>query len=118
LKFIIPLPRNSSLIDYEKVKSGDRRLFEGYFQYGGRYIWHYPIAVDNKKTVTVFLDEELRNREEKDYLNRIESKAANYSLEKFLTNGMLSEQLPLSIIQASLPMKPGPTTKRADRWKQ
>jgi hypothetical protein len=84
LKFIIPLPRNSSLIDYEKVKSGDRRLFEGYFQYGGRYIWHYPIAVDNKKTVTVFLDEELRNREEKDYLNRIESKAANYSLEKFL----------------------------------
>jgi hypothetical protein len=29
------------------------------------------------------LDEELRNREEKDYLNRIESKSENYSLEKF-----------------------------------
>ena len=36
LKFIIPLPRNSSLIDYETIKSGDRRLFDGYFKYEGR----------------------------------------------------------------------------------
>lgn len=83
LKFIIPLPRNSSLIDYQKIKSGDKRLFDGYFQYEGRYIWHYTTSVDEKKSVTVFLDEELRNREEKDYLNRIESKAVNYSVEKF-----------------------------------
>jgi transposase len=83
LKFIIPLPRNSSLIDYEKIKSGDKRQFDGYFQYEGRYIWHYTMAADEKKSVTVFLDEELRNREEKDYLNRIESKAENYSIEKF-----------------------------------
>jgi len=92
LQFIIPLPRNSSLIDYEKVKSGDKRLFEGYFRFEGRYIWHYTIPVDEKKddgrdvkkSVTVFLDEELRTREEKDYLNRIESKAVNYTLENFL----------------------------------
>jgi transposase len=83
LKFIIPLPRNSSLIDYQKVKSPDKRLFEGYFQYEGRYVWHYTTAVDERKSVTVFLDEELRNREEKDYLHRIESKVVNYSLEKF-----------------------------------
>jgi len=83
LKFVIPLPRNSTLIDYEKVKSGEKRLFEGYFSYEGRYIWHYTIVLDEKKSVTVYLDEELRNREEKDYLNRIESNAVNYSLEKF-----------------------------------
>ena len=83
LKFIIPLPRSSAFIDYEKVKSGDKRLFEGYFQYEGRYIWHYTMAVDEKKSVTVFLDDELRNREEKDYLNRIESKVVNYTMEKF-----------------------------------
>jgi hypothetical protein len=83
LKFIIPLPRNSSLIDYEKVKSGDKRLFAGYFQYEGRYVWHYTTPVDEKKSVTVFLDEEVRNREEKEYLNRIESNVENYSLEKF-----------------------------------
>jgi len=83
LKFIIPLPRNSSLIDYQKVKSGDKRLFDGYFQYKERYIWHYTIEVDEKKSITVFLDEDLRNREEKDYLNRIENKIEKYSLEKF-----------------------------------
>jgi hypothetical protein len=83
LKYIIPLPRSSSLINYEKVKSGNKRLFDGYFQYGGRYIWYYTLAVDEKKSVTVFLDGELRNREEKDYLNRIESHAVNYTPEKF-----------------------------------
>jgi len=83
LKFIIPLPRNSSFIDYEKVKSGDKRLLDGYFQYEGRYIWHYTTVVDEKKSVTVFIDEDLKNREEKDYLNRIESKVADYTIEKF-----------------------------------
>ena len=83
LKFIIPLPRNSSFINYENVKSGNKRLFEGYFQFEGRYIWHYTTALDEKRTVTVFLDEELCNREEKDYLNRIESKAVKYSLENY-----------------------------------
>jgi len=83
LKFIIPLPRNSSLIDYETIKSGDKRLFDGYFKYEGRYIWHHTKSVDEKKSITVFLDEELKNHEEKDYLNRIESKVVKYSIEKF-----------------------------------
>jgi len=83
LKFIIPLPRNSSLIDYQKANSRDKRQADGYFPYEGRYIWHYTVNVDEKKSVAVYLDEELRNREEKDYLNRIENKAENYSMEKF-----------------------------------
>jgi hypothetical protein len=83
LKFVIPLPRNSSLINYEIVKAGDRRRHEGYFPFEGRYIWHYTTVVDEKKSVSVFLDEELRNREEKDWLNRIESNAVNYSLETY-----------------------------------
>ena len=83
LKFIIPLPRNSSMIDYESVKSGDKRRLSGYFRYEGRYIWHYTTAVDETKSIIVFIDEDLRNREEKDYLNRIESNAVNYSIEKF-----------------------------------
>jgi hypothetical protein len=39
--------------------------------------------VYEKKRVFLFLDEELRHREETDYLNRIESKAQDYSIEKF-----------------------------------
>jgi transposase len=83
LRFIIPLPRNSSYIDYGKIKTGDKSLFEGYFRYHGRYIWFYSVQVDEKKRVFLFLDEELRHREETDYLNRIESKAQDYAIEKF-----------------------------------
>ena len=35
LKFIIPLPRNSALIDYQKIKVGNKSLFDGHFQYEG-----------------------------------------------------------------------------------
>jgi hypothetical protein len=86
LKFIIPLRRDSHLINYNVIKSGRKSLFDGYFKYEGRYIWHYAAGarkLKNKKKVTVFLDEELRGREQKDYLNRIESKALDYTIEKF-----------------------------------
>jgi hypothetical protein len=83
LKFIIPLPRDSAYIDYGKIKAGDKALFEGYFRYRGRYIWFYSCRLDTKKRVFLFLDEELRNREESDYLSRIESKMQDYSIEKF-----------------------------------
>ena len=73
LKFIIPLHRNSSLINYEKIESGNKRQFDGYFKHEGRHIWHYTIPVDAanqrfNKSVIVFLDEELRSREQRDYL--------------------------------------------------
>jgi transposase len=83
LKFIIPLHRNDNLIDYQKVKSGDKSQFDGYFKYEGRFIWYYSYAIDETKKIVVFLDEELRNREERDYLNRIESKVKDYAIEKF-----------------------------------
>jgi transposase len=77
------LPRDSSLIDYQKLKSGDKRQFDGYFKYEGRFIWYCCVIVDEKKSVTVFLDEELRNREENDCLDRIENNKEKYSMEKF-----------------------------------
>jgi transposase len=83
LKFIIPLQRNNTLINYEKIESGDKRLFDGYFMHEKRCIWYYSIPVDAKKTITVFLDDELRVREQKDYLRRIENDALDYSMDKF-----------------------------------
>jgi transposase len=83
LQFIIPLHRNSAMIDYKKIQSGDKRLFDDYFKYEGRYIWHCAISLDAKKSVIVFLDEELRSREQKDYLDRIENEVVDYSIDKF-----------------------------------
>ena len=79
IKFIVALERNNPLINYKKIQYGDKRYFDGYFKHGERYIWHYTITIDGKNSVTVFLDDELRSREQKDYLNRIENKALNYS---------------------------------------
>ena len=50
------------MIDYQKMKSGDKSLLHGHFQYEGRYIWYYATTLDEKKSVTVFLDDELRCR--------------------------------------------------------
>jgi hypothetical protein len=51
--------------------------------YHNRYIWYYSRQIDKQKRLILFLDEELRNREEKDYLNRIESKVQDYTINKF-----------------------------------
>ena len=83
LKFIVPLHRNNSLINYDKIKSGDKREFDGYIKHEGRHIWHYTISVDTKKSVIVFLDEELRSREQRDYLERIENSVVDYSIDNF-----------------------------------
>ncbi|OQA02044.1 MAG: Transposase DDE domain protein [Bacteroidetes bacterium ADurb.Bin408] len=83
LKYIIPLRRDSSLIDYNVIRTSNKEKFEGYFKFEGRYIWFYSIKYENNKNVYVYLDEELKMDEQKDYLARIEKKVENYSLEKF-----------------------------------
>ena len=55
-----------TLIDYAKARCGDKRHFDGPFKHENRFIWHYSVPVDEGKTLTVFLDEELRCREQKD----------------------------------------------------
>jgi len=83
LKFIVPLPRNSTLISYGKLESGDKRRLDGYFEHEERYIWHYAIRAGKKKRITVFFDEELRIREQRDYLKRIDNAVLDYSIGKF-----------------------------------
>jgi hypothetical protein len=88
LQYIIPLHRNSTLIDYERIQSGGKRQFDGYFKYEGRYIWHYTFRADasslgTSPSVTVFLDDALRSREQQDYLDRVANKIEGYSIDAF-----------------------------------
>lgn len=82
LKYIIPLRRNSSLISYEKIEKGDKSRFDGYFMYEKRVIWYYQLKTESEN-VYIFLDEELKNNEIKDYLNRIDSLPEKYNIETF-----------------------------------
>ena len=82
LRYIIPLRRNSTLIDYSVLSERDKKSFAGYFTYHKRYIWYYSHAC-NGATVYVYLDEQLKNKEEHDYLNRIETHPEACSLDAF-----------------------------------
>jgi len=88
LHYIFPLKRNSSLIDYSKIRQGDKKSFDGYFRFGKRVIWHYSYYVSGGvlkgKKIVVFLDERLKTEEEKDYIARMEdNKDSKKTIEDF-----------------------------------
>jgi transposase len=62
LKYIIPLKRNSTLIDYDILKRGSRKEFDGVFSFDKRHIWHYTQKEGNEQIIT-FLDEKLKAEE-------------------------------------------------------
>ncbi len=85
LQYIIPLKRNNSAIEYEQLKDIATKAKGKYFKFEDRIIWTYESIKDGVK-INLFFDEELRVREIKDYLNRIETHPEAYSLEKFEEN--------------------------------
>ncbi|MCS6824935.1 MAG: transposase, partial [Cytophagaceae bacterium] len=82
ISYIIPLRRNSPLIDYTPTRTVSKKNWHGYFKYQQRYIWYYTITIEKRK-LHLFLDEELRLEEMRDYLNRIEKFPDEYSAEMF-----------------------------------
>ena len=84
LQYIIPLKRNSQWFDKSVLEQGDKGKFDGYFLWQKRVIWHYSKTLDNGKRIFVFLDEELRNAEQKSYLGNIERKLEGYTQQAFL----------------------------------
>lgn len=82
LKFIIPLRRNNKYICYDRIKLADKKNFDSFFKYEDRIIWCYSLNIGDEK-VNVYLDEELKAEEIKDYLNRTESLPEKYDIETF-----------------------------------
>ena len=83
LKYIIPLRRNNGHCDREKLKSGNKSSFDGYFLFNGRAIWYYTYLQDGRRYM-MFLDETLKAKEERDYLQNLEAGKENFSDEDFL----------------------------------
>ena len=79
ISFIIPLRRNSKLIDYNNMQKKD---FQEYFKYNNRYIWYRRYNIP-EGFVYCYLDEQLKTKEEYDYLNRVETLPDEYSIESF-----------------------------------
>ena len=83
LKYIIPLKRNNSAIQKEKLKTGNKADFDGHFRFNNRVIWYYSYFLDGKH-IYVYLDSDLRNKEEKDYIRRIDENCEDYTVESFM----------------------------------
>jgi len=83
LQYILPLKRNSNLIDYRILKKGTKKDFKGYFRFKKRFIWYYRCGKEGLP-VWVFVDHSLKTEEEQDYLGRIETHPEEgYTIEKF-----------------------------------
>ena len=95
LQFILPLIRTHELIDYASIANYSIKNEKQYFMHQGHIIW-YKVLSDNRqsettekeknqyhKMICLFLDEGLRNREERDYLAGIDKAYDGYSWEKY-----------------------------------
>lgn len=80
LRYIIPLKRNNTSIDYAPLLSGKRRDFDGYFSYEGRPIWHKEKIVEGRRVI-LFFDESLKTEEEKDFIGHVSG--GKLSIDKF-----------------------------------
>ena len=83
LNYIIPLRRNNGHCDREKLIAGNKSLFDGYFLFNGRAIWYYEYRQENRRYI-MYLDETLKAKEERDYLQRLEANVEKYSNEGFM----------------------------------
>lgn len=83
LHYILPLYRNSSLIDYTPLqKASFKKEIKNYFSYQGRIVWYYEYETQEQKLITC-LDETLRLKEENDYLQRTQTNPEQYSNDGF-----------------------------------
>ena len=82
LRFILPLKRDNSIIDYSLIDSNTFKEAGQCFEYEKRIIWYQQYTWDNMN-LFMFLDESLRVKEEKDFLYRISTHPEEYSLEGY-----------------------------------
>ena len=78
VKYIIPLRRNNKLYDRSPLMAADKSGFDCVFQFNGRPIWAYHQSDEDGHQLVVYLDGELRLKEEKDYLRRMFEKNEGY----------------------------------------
>jgi transposase len=82
LRFILPLKRDNSLISYSLIANNTFKEEDQYFTHEGRIIWYQEYLYE-KMSMFIYLDESLRIKEERDYLNRIATHPESYSLEEY-----------------------------------
>jgi len=78
LPYILPLKRDSALIDYSEPSSADRRAYSGQFLFEGRVIWYHEHSADGMRAILYF-DEKLKMEEGRDLIQRVHVRSKKMS---------------------------------------
>ena len=82
LHYIVPLRRNSTLIKYSKYEN----LTKSYchFLFENRVIYYDSYKLSKRRTIYLFIDEQMMVKEKKDFICRMQKNLATYTKEEFL----------------------------------
>lgn len=81
-RYILPLRRNLTMIDYSPTKSNTKKSFDGHFFFEERVIW-YKEKKHNDNRIILFLDESLKLSEQRGFLERIKAETSEFTIEDF-----------------------------------
>lgn len=84
INYVLPVKRDSSLINYAAVKANDKRAFDGFFFFNNRQLWFKESQSDSQRVI-LFLDEHLRVEEEQSYLQRVNKENSGATIDEFYT---------------------------------
>ena len=83
LQFILPLRRDNALIGYSAIHTNTFKEGDNFFQYAKRPVWFKKYEIQEQLILHLFLDEQLRVKEETDYLVRIKTHPENHSITDY-----------------------------------
>ena len=99
INYVIPLKRDSSLIDYSGIEKPKKGGFDGFFEFEKRFIWFYEVKTPTEddtvmqeennegketgKRVILYFDPELKLDEDRSYLARNTKNPEKYTLEEY-----------------------------------
>jgi len=83
LSFILPLKRDNLLINYHNLIHNTFKTGSSFFEHEKRAIWYQVISLNEKLFLYQFLDEQLRVKEDADYLKRTKTIPEEYNINNY-----------------------------------
>lgn len=82
-RFVLPLKRDNTLIPYGSLVQNTFKESGVYFEQEKRIIWGKKYPLEQGLELHVYLDEQLRAKEDTDYLVRIKTQPEKYTLQQY-----------------------------------
>lgn len=82
LNYIVPLRRNSTLIDYTKYENLTKSKY--HFLFEKRVIYYDSYKLPNGRFIYLFVDEQMMIKEKRDFILRIQKETESYNEEEFV----------------------------------